>query len=178
MWPAEMAELRTILLGRGLTEDIKWGKPCYSHSGANVAIMQEMKPFLALMFFKGALLSDPDGVLQSQGPNSRSARRLEFTSVDDVIRLRATVAAYLDEAIAVEESGHEVGPAPELVLVEELQQRLDDDPALRTAFDALTPGRQREYHLHVSDAKQTSTRAARVDKHVPRILDGKGLRDR
>jgi uncharacterized protein YdeI (YjbR/CyaY-like superfamily) len=178
MWPSEMAALRPILLDRGLTEAIKWGKPCYGHDGKNIAIMQEMKDFLALMFFKGALLSDPAGVLRAQGPNSRSALRIEFTSVDDVTRLRDTVAAYVEEAIAVESAGLEVGPAPELVLVEELQQRLDDDPALRTAFESLTPGRQREYNLIIADAKQASTRAARVDKYAPRILEGKGLRDR
>jgi uncharacterized protein YdeI (YjbR/CyaY-like superfamily) len=177
-WPEEMAALRPILLDQGLTEAIKWGKPCYGHDGRNIAIMQEMKDFLALMFFKGALLSDPAGVLRTQGPNSRSALRIEFTSVDDVTRLRDTVAAYVEEAIAVESAGLEVGPAPELVLVAELQQRLDDDPALRTAFESLTPGRQREYNLNISDAKQTSTRAARVDKYAPRILEGKGLRDR
>jgi uncharacterized protein YdeI (YjbR/CyaY-like superfamily) len=178
MWPAEMAALRPILLDRGLTEAIKWGKPCYGHDGKNIAIMQEMKDFLALMFFKGALLSDPADVLRAQGPNSRSALRIEFTSVDDVTRLRDTVAAYVEEAIAVESAGLEVGPAPELVLVEELQQRLDDDPALRTAFESLTPGRRREYNLIIADAKQASTRAARVDKYAPRILEGKGLRDR
>jgi uncharacterized protein YdeI (YjbR/CyaY-like superfamily) len=177
-WQGEMAALRPILLDRGLTEEIKWGKPCYGHDGKNIAIMQEMKDFLALMFFKGALMNDPAGVLRSQGPNSRSALRIEFTSVDDVNRLHDTVAAYVDEAIAVEAAGLEVGPAPELVLVEELQQRLDDDPALRAAFESLTPGRQREYNLIIADAKQASTRAARVDKYAPRILEGKGLRDR
>jgi uncharacterized protein YdeI (YjbR/CyaY-like superfamily) len=178
MWPEEMTTLRPILLRSGLTEEIKWGKPCYSRDGKNIAIMQEMKDFLALMFFKGALLSDPAGVLRAQGPNSRSALRIEFTSVDDVTRLGDTVAACVDEAIAVEAAGLEVGPAPELVLVEELQQRLDDDPALRAAFESLTSGRQREYNLNISDAKQASTRAARVDKYAPRILEGKGLRDR
>jgi uncharacterized protein YdeI (YjbR/CyaY-like superfamily) len=173
-----MSGLRLVLLDRGLTEAIKWGKPCYSHEGRNIVILQEMKEFLALMFFKGALLEDPSGVLEEQGPNSRSARRIRFTSVDDVARLSDTVAAYIDEAISIEEAGLEVGPAPDLVLVEELRQRLDDDPALRTAFEALTPGRQREYNLIIAEAKQASTRAARVDKYAPRILDGKGLRDR
>ena len=137
-----------------------------------------MKDFLALMFFKGALLTDPDGVLEDQGPNSRSAKRMTFTSVDDVTRLADTVTAYLAEAIHVEESGLEVGPAPELVLVDELQDRLDGDPAFRAAFEALTPGRQREYNLYFSDAKQATTRAARVEKYAPRIFAGKGLRDR
>ena len=178
MWPEAITALRPILLDRGLTEEIKWAKPCYGYDGKNIAIMQEMKKFLALMFFKGALLSDPAGVLRAQGPTSRSALRIEFTSVDDVARLRVTVAAYVDEAIAAEAEGLEVGPAPVLVLVHELQQRLDDDPALQTAFGSLTPGRQREYNLYVSDAKQASTRASRVDKYVPKIFAGNGLRDR
>ena len=177
-WPAEMSELRAILLGCGLTEDIKWGKPCFSHESKNIAIIQEMNDFLALMFFKGALLSDPGGLLKSQGPNSRSALRLQFYSVGDVARLAGSVKDLVDEAIRVEESGLELGPAPELVLVDELQDRLDEDPELRAAFAALTPGRRREYNLHISGAKQTKTRRERVEKYVPMILDGKGLRDR
>jgi uncharacterized protein YdeI (YjbR/CyaY-like superfamily) len=177
-WPDEIAALRPILIGCGLTEEIKWGKPCYSHDGNNIAILQEMKRFLALMFFKGALLDDPEGVLEAQGPNSRSARRICFTSIDDVTRLSGTVAAYVDEAIDVEEAGLEVDPAPELELVTELQQRLDDDSGLRTAFERLTPGRQREYNLFFSGAKQAKTRSARIDKYVDKILDGKGFRDR
>lgn len=177
-WPDEMAELRPTLLSSGLTEEIKWGKPCYSHEGRNIVIMQEMKEFLALMFFKGALLNDSEGVLEEQGRNTRSARRIRFTSVEDVARLAETVKAYVAEAIDVEDAGLEVGPAPEPVLVEELQQRLDQDPALKTAFEALTPGRQREYNLHFSDAKQAKTRTARVEKYVQKILDVKGLRDR
>lgn len=178
LWPDEIAAIRPILRHCGLTETIKWAKPCYSREGRNIVILQEMKDFLALMFFKGALLSDPSGVLESQGPNSRSARRMCFGSVDDVTRLADTVAAYVGEAIDVEDAGLEVGPAPQLVLVDELQARLDGDDALRAAFEALTPGRRREYHLQISDAKQSSTRAARVEKYVPRILAGKGVRDR
>lgn len=178
LWPAEIAELREILLGKGLGEAIKWGKPCYSHDGANVAIVQEMKDFLALMFFKGALLSDPAGVLEDQGPNSRSAKRVVFRSVDDVTRLAPVVDALVGEAIAVEEAGLEVPPAPDLELVSELAERLAQDAELAAAFDALTPGRQREYNLHIADAKQSSTRTARVDKHVERIMAGRGLRDR
>ena len=177
-WPAEIAALRPILLASGLTEATKWGKPCYSLDDANIAIVQEMKNFLALMFFKGALLSDPAGVLRAQGPNSRSARRIEFTSVDDVERLAGVVTEYLEEAIAVEEAGLEVEPAPELVLVDELQHRLDENPELKAAFEALTPGRQREYHLQISSAKQSATRERRIDKFVPKILAGKGFRDR
>lgn len=176
-WPDEMSDLRPILLGRGLTEEIKWGKPCYSHEGRNIAILQEMKEFLALMFFKGVLLTDPEGVLEEQGPNSRSARRMRFTSVEDVARLSDIVKKYIDQAIEVEESGLEVSPAPELILVEELQNRLDNVPELRAAFEALTPGRQREYNLYFSDATQAKTRQARVEKYAPKILNGKGFRD-
>lgn len=177
-WPEEMTELRPILLGCGLTEGIKWGKPCYSHQGKNVVILREMNEFLALMFFKGGLLNDPQGVLEAQGPDPRSARRIRFTSVEDVARLADTVKAYIEEAVAVEEAGLEAGPAPEPVLVEELQYCLDDDPAFKAAFQSLTPGRQREYNLYFSAAKQTRTRVARVEKYTQKILDGKGLRDR
>ena len=176
-WPDEMRALRTLLLGAGLDEAIKWGKPCYSHEGANIAIMQEMKNFLALMFFKGALLDDPQGLLQSQGENSRSALRLCFTSAADVERLAGPIADFVDQAVAAEAAGLEVAPAPELRLAAELQARLDRDAKFRAAFEALTPGRRREYNLHISDAKQAKTREARVDKCAPRILAGKGLRD-
>ncbi|MEM9566189.1 MAG: YdeI/OmpD-associated family protein [Actinomycetota bacterium] len=177
-WADEMAALRPILLDCGLTERIRWRSPCYSHDGKNIVIMQEMKAFLALMFFKGALVDDPDGVLVDQGPNSRAARRIEFTSVDDVERLGPTVAAYVRRAVEVEEAGLEVGPAPAPVLAGELQARLDADDALLAAFEALTPGRRREYNLHVSGAKKSSTRSSRVEACVPKILAGRGLRDR
>ncbi len=177
-WPDEMRELRPILLNSGLTEQFKWRKPCYSHDGTNIVIIQEMKEFLALMFFKGALLNDPDDVLVDQGPNSRSARRMQFTSVDEVVRLAGTIAAYVAEAIAVEEKGLEVGPAPELVLVDELASHLQADPRLEAAFEALTPGRQREYNMYFAAAKQATTRNARIDRYRDTILDGKGLRDR
>lgn len=177
-WPEELTALRPILLGCGLDESIKWGKPCYSDGDRNIAIMQEMKGFLALMFFKGALLDDPQGVLRSQGPNSRSARRVELTSVDDVAAHEGAIRDLVASAIAVEEAGLSVGPAPELELCEELTERLAADPELAAAFEALTPGRQREYNLHIADAKQAKTREARIDKHVPQILAGKGMRDR
>jgi uncharacterized protein YdeI (YjbR/CyaY-like superfamily) len=177
-WPTEMARLRPILLGTGLTEEVKWRKPCYTHGGANIVILQEMKDFLALMFFKGALLEDPVGVLEEQGPNSRSARRLRITSVDDVDRLAPTIVDYVAEAIAVEDADLDVGPPPELQLVEELQERIDRDPTFKVAFEALTPGRQREYNLYVSDAKRSETRRGRIDRCADRILQGWGLRDR
>ncbi len=177
-WPREVAALRKVLMRCDLIEEIKWAKPCYSHDGGKVVIIQEMKDFLALMFFKGALLSDPAGVLRMQGPNSRSALRMEFTSVAEVKALAGTVEAYVAEAIAADEAGLELGPPPELVLADELQTRIDGDATFRTAFEALTPGRQREYNLHISGAKQAKTRQARVEKCAPKILAGKGFRDR
>ena len=177
-WPDEIAALRPILTGAGLVEEIKWGKPCYSHDGKNIVILQEMKDYLAVMFFKGALLDDPEGVLRSQGPNSRSAKRMELASVEDIGRMKGVIAAYVAEAIDVEEAGLEVGPAPDPDLAEELQSRLDGDPGLKAAFESLTPGRRREYNLYIADAKQAKTREARVDKYVDKILEGKGMRDR
>ncbi len=177
-WPEEITALRPILLNTGLTEAIKWGKPCYSNEGKNIAIVQEMKEFLALMFFKGALLEDPADVLFDQGPNSRSARRMQFTSVEEITELQHSIRAYLPGAIEIEEAGLSVEAAPALELVEELREALDRDPELRAAFEALTPGRQREYNLHIAGAKQSKTRSTRVEKHADKIRAGKGLRDR
>jgi uncharacterized protein YdeI (YjbR/CyaY-like superfamily) len=178
LWPDEIAALRPLLLAAGLDEQIKWGKPNYAIGDANIVLVQEFADHLALMFFKGILLDDPDGVLQEQGPNTHAAMRMTFDSVRDVERHADVVTAYVAQAIAVEEAGTELPPKPEEELADELQERLAGDPDLSVAFDDLTPGRQREYNLHVSGAKQASTRERRVDKIVPRILDGKGLRDR
>jgi uncharacterized protein YdeI (YjbR/CyaY-like superfamily) len=176
-WGAESSRLRAILLDCDLVETLKWGKPCYAHSDRNIAILQKLNSFLVLMFFKGALLDDPKALLVEQGKNSRSARRLCFTSVGQVTRLKGPVRDFVRKAVAVEEAGIQMPERPALVLVQELQQRLDDDPALKAAFEALTPGRQRAYNFHVSGAKQSKTRARRVEQHVARILAGKGLRD-
>ncbi len=176
-WQAEMTALRPVLLGCGLSEEIKWGKPCFSHEGRNIAIFQPMKGFLSLMFFKGALLEDPAGLLRSQGPNSRSALRVEFTSVDQVDDQADIVRDYVADAIEVEDKGLQVESPPELALCEELAARLEADPDLRAAFEGLTPGRQREYNLHFSDAKKAETREARIDKYAEKILTGKGFRD-
>jgi uncharacterized protein YdeI (YjbR/CyaY-like superfamily) len=178
LWPDEMAALRPLLLSAGLREQIKWRKPCYADGDANIVILQEMKPYLSVMFFKGALLEDPAGLLRDQGPNSRSAKRLELTSVAQIEELAPIIADYVAEAIDVERSGQQLPPPPELELVAELQDRLDADAQLAAAFAALTPGRQREYHLHISGAKQSSTRSSRVDACIPKILAGKGMRDR
>lgn len=177
-WPEEIRALRALLLAAGLDETVKWGKPCYLHDGANIAIIQEFADELALMFFKGILLDDPARVLNEVGPNSHAARRMTFTSVADVEAHADAVASCVAQAIAVEEAGTEVPPRPEEELAPELAERLADDAALARAFDELTPGRQRAYNLHVSDAKQSSTRERRVDRIVPRILEGKGLNDR
>jgi uncharacterized protein YdeI (YjbR/CyaY-like superfamily) len=177
-WPDEIFTLRPLLLETGLAERIRWGKPCYSLGDRNVVLIQEFADHLALMFFKGILLQDPAGVLEEQGPNSHAARRMTFRSVGDVERSADVVTAYVSEAIAIEEAGTALPPRPEEDLADELQERLAGDPELAAAFDELTPGRQREYNLHVSGAKQASTRERRVDGIVLRIREGKGLRDR
>ena len=178
LWPREIVAVRRILAECDVDEDIKWGKPCYSHNDGNILILQEMKPYLAVMFFKGVLLSDPDGLLHDQGPNSRSARRMQFTSIDEVAAAAESIKAYVAEAVAVEQAGTPLPVADAPVLADELQQRLDDDQEFRAAFEDLTPGRRREYNLHISGAKQAKTRLARLDKVAPKILAGKGFRDR
>lgn len=177
-WPAEIDALRPLLLATGLTEQIKWGKPCYCLGDANIVLIQEFSDHLALMFFKGVLLDDPDGVLHDQGPNTHAAKRMVFTSVDDVAELGPLVTTYVEAAIAHEQAGTELPARPDQELAPELAERLASSDELAEAFDNLTPGRQREYNLHVSAAQQSATRERRIDKIVPRILDGKGLRDR
>lgn len=178
LWPDEIAALRPILLRAGLTEELKWNKPCYHHDGHNIVIIQEMKQFLALMFFKGALIDDTDGVLEDQGANSRSAKRMCFRSTASIAAQATTIETYVRRAVEIEKAGLSVPASTELELVAELQARLDRDQSLNEAFMALTPGRRREYHLHISSAKQAVTRESRVDACVPRILSGRGLRDR
>lgn len=177
-WPAEIAALRPILRDAGLDEEIKWGKPCYVHEGRNICILQEMKDFLAIMFFKGALLEDPHGILRDQGQRTRSAKRIELTSVDEVEDLADAIGGLVATAIEVEDAGLEVEPAPEEELAEELRDRMDADPELKAAFEALTPGRRRGYAMHIADAKKPETRRARLEKHIPKILAGKGINDR
>lgn len=176
-WLEESIALRAILLDCKLDESIKWGKPCYAHEENNIAIMQAMKAFLALMFFKGALLDDPEGLLQTQGENSRAARRLCFTSVAQIRKSKTAIRRLVASAIEVERSGARLPESTALTLVDELARRLQGDRRLKKAFEALTAGRQRAYNLYVSGAKQSKTRETRIDKHVERILAGKGLRD-
>lgn len=177
-WQGVMQKLRPILLGCGLEEEIKWGKPCYAFEGTNVAIIQPFKEHCALMFFKGALLQDTHGLLRSQGENTQSALRLEFRSEAEV--KKTVVAAYVKQAIAVEKQGLKVEfqAKAELELPKELTDVFRKDRPLERAFNALTPGRKRAWVLHVTSAKQLATRTARILKAAPKILEGKGPNDR
>lgn len=178
LWPDEVARLREVLLATGLNEDLKWGKPCYAHDGRNIAIVQEFKPHLALMFFKGALMADPAAVLEEQGENSRAAMRMTFTSLEDVDRMASTIREYVAEAVAIEESGAKLPPPPPLVLADVLAARIDADPQFKAAFEGLSRGRQREYNLHFAEAKKPETRQARLDRYAERILAGRPMRER
>jgi uncharacterized protein YdeI (YjbR/CyaY-like superfamily) len=179
-WRAEFEALRPVLLRAGLDEEFKWYKPCYTHDSSNVVIFQPFKELCALLFFKGALLEDPDGALKEQGENTRSALRLEFRSVADVAAAKKTVAALAQDAIRVEQAGlsfptrapTDDGPYPD-----ELDMLLDTDSALRDAWDRLTPGRRRGWLLHFNGAKQSKTRLARIERATPRILEGFGMHD-
>lgn len=178
-WRAEFEELRKVLLGSGLTEELKWGQPCYSLEGKNVALIHGFKEYCAVLFHKGALLKDPMGLLIQQTKNVQAARQLRFTSVQDVKRLGKPLKAYLHEAIECERAGVQVPfkKTEDFERPEEFESELSADSALREAFASLTPGRQRAYLLYFSQAKQSKTRAARVHKHIPRILEGFGLDD-
>lgn len=176
-WREEMATLRSIALDCGLDEELKWGKPCYLFDGANVAIVQPFKEQCGFMFFKGALLHDPDGVLEPPGPNSRAARRMMFSSVDEVARAAPHLRAFIAQAVDAEKSGVEMParaePEP---LPKELKEAFGTTPGLKEAFRALTDGRRRAYILHISGAQRPETRTRRVEKCVPGILEGRELR--
>jgi uncharacterized protein YdeI (YjbR/CyaY-like superfamily) len=178
-WRAAFEKLRGILLDCGLTEDLKWGQPCYALDGKNVALIHGFKEYCAILFPKGALLKDPKGVLIQQTKNVQAARQIRFTSVEDVTKLAKTVKAYVREAIEVERAGLKVKlkKAEEFERPEEFESRLAANAKLRAAFAKLTPGRQRGYILHFSQPKLSTTRTARVAKNIPRILEGLGLDD-
>ena len=178
-WRAELGKLRAILLACGLTEELRWGKPCYALDGKNVALIHGFKEYCAILFTKGALLEDPKGVLIQQTKNVQAARQIRFTSVHEVTRLASTVKAYVRAAIEIERAGRKVPlkKTEDFEVPEELASRLAANAKLRAAFAALTPGRQRGYIFHFSQPKLATTRAARVEKHVPRILAGLGLND-
>jgi uncharacterized protein YdeI (YjbR/CyaY-like superfamily) len=177
-WATEMKALRSVLLETGLTEDLKWGKPCYTSAGQNIAIIQPMKPHLALMFFKGVLLDDLDNVLRPQGPNHQSAMRMVFTSLEDVEKGEPALRDLVEQAIDVEKKGLKVARKISFDLPAELEEALANDSELSTAFDALTPGRQRGYALFIGQAKQPATRRTRIEKYRDRIFAGKGYQDR
>ena len=179
-WHDERARLRSVLLDCGLTETLKWGKPTYTHDGSNIVLIMPLKDTCALLFTKGALLTDPKGLLVQPGENSQSARQMRFTSVAEIAKLEKTLKSYVKQALEVEEAGLKVAfkKSTDLVYPKEFQDRLDRNSALREAFLKLTPGRQRQYHLHFTGAKQSATRESRVEKAIPLILDGMGLNDR
>jgi len=178
-WGEEIEQLRRIILDCQLTEELKWGVPCYTFQGRNIVLIHVFKEYCALLFFKGALLHDADGILVQQTDNTQATRQIRFTSVREIVEIEAVVKAYMYEAIEVEKSGLKVDfkKTTEFTIPEEFQNRLDADPALNAAFNALTPGRQRAYILYFSAPKQSKTRQSRVEKYVPEILDGKGLND-
>jgi uncharacterized protein YdeI (YjbR/CyaY-like superfamily) len=178
-WRAEFVKLRAILLDCGLTEDLKWGQPCYALDGKNVALIHGFKEYCAILFTKGALLKDPKHVLIQQTKNVQSARQIRFTSVEEVTKLAKTVKAYLLEAMAVERAGLKVQKkkTEDMEMPEEFASKLAANAKLKAAFASLTPGRQRGYIFHFSQPKLSKTRAARVEKHIPRILEGLGVDD-
>lgn len=178
-WQAEMAALRDLLLECRLVEDLKWGVPCYTLDGKNVVLIHAFKDYCALLFHKGALMKDPEGILVQQTENVQSARQIRFTSLEEIRRMQNLLKSYVHEAIEVEKAGLKVvhKTISEFAVPEEFKVALDADEALKAAFDALTPGRQRAYLLHFSSAKQSATRESRIEKCRPRILAGKGLDD-
>ena len=178
-WQEELKKLRMILLDCGLTEELNWRSPCYTSQKSNIVIIQGFKEYCALMFFKGALLNDPNGILKKPGENAQAARQIRFTNVREIVEMETILKAYIYEAIEVEKSGLKVNfkKTTEFIIPEEFQNKLVEIPALKTAFDALTPGRQRAYILYFSAPKQSKTRESRVEKCMQQILNGKGLDD-
>ena len=179
-WQEEMEKLRLIILDCQLTEELKWGKPCYTFQQTNIVLIVGFKEYCALIFCKGALLNDTHGLLIKPGENTQAARQIRFTNVREIVEMKSILKGYIFEAIQAEKAGLQVNykKHTELIFPEEFQNKLDEIPALKTAFEALTPGRQRAYHLYFSAAKQSKTRESRVEKCMPRILQGKGLDDR
>ncbi len=178
-WREEMTLLRKIALDCDLTEESKWGKPCYTFEGKNIVLIHDFKEYCAYLFFKGALLKDTHGLLVQQTENVQAARQIRFTHVREIVDRKAVLKAHIEEAIGVEKAGLkvELKMTAEFKMPEEFQNRLKSNPALKTAFAALTPGRQRGYLLYFSGAKESQTRASRVEKCLPQILRGKGLDD-
>src|SRR5207248_341212 len=178
-WKEEFERLRAIVLDCGLSEELKWGKPCYTFQKSNIVLIHGFKDYCALLFFKGALLKDAKGILVQQTENVQAARQVRFTNVREIVKMEPVLKAYIKEAIEVERAGLNVTykKTSEFKVPEEFQNKLDEIPALKAAFDALTPGRQRGYLFYFSQAKQSKTRESRVEKCMQQILSGKGLDD-
>jgi len=178
-WQKELEKLRTIALECGLVEELKWGCPCYQYQDTNVVLIHAFKEYCAFLFFKGALLSDPNSILVQQTENVQAARQIRFTNLREIVKQESTLKAYIYEAIEVEKLGLKVQlkKTKEYAVPEEFQKKLNKMPALKKAFEALTPGRQRGYLLYFSSAKQAKTRESRIEKYLQQILDGKGLED-
>ncbi len=178
-WQKETEKLRTIVLDCQLSEELKWGVPCYTFQKNNIVLIHDFKEYCALLFFKGALLKDTDRILVQQTANVQSARQIRFTNIQQITELEPALKTYIYEAVEVEKAGlkFEFKKTEEFTVAEEFQTKLDENPDLKTAFEALTPGRQRAYMLHFSAPKQSKTRASRIEKAIPHILNGKGLND-
>ena len=178
-WQKELEQLRKIVLDCGLTEELKWGCPCYTFQKTNIVLIHVFKEYCALLFFKGALLNDASGILIQQTKNVQAARQIRFTNIQEIVKMKTILKAYIYEAIEVEKAGLKVKlkKTTEYSIPEEFQKKLDKVPALKTAFKALTPGRQRAYILYFSAPKQSKTRESRVEKSMQPILKGKGLND-
>jgi uncharacterized protein YdeI (YjbR/CyaY-like superfamily) len=178
-WQQEFEKLRMIILDCQLTEEFKWGNPCYTFQNGNIVLIHGFKEYCALLFFKGALLQDAHGILIQQTENVQAGRQIRFTDVRKIVEMEPILKAYIYEAIEVEKAGLEVAfkKNTEFIITEEFQNKFSEIPALKTAFDALTPGRQRAYLLYFSAPKQSKTRETRVEKCIPQILNGKGLDD-
>ena len=178
-WQDEFYKLRTIVLDCGLTEELKWGNPCYTFQKSNIVLMHGFKEYCALLFFKGALLKDTNGILIRQTENVQAARQIRFTSVREIVKLEPILKTYIYEAIEVEKAGLKVKmkKTSEYTVPEEFQKKLDENHDLKAAFAALTPGRQRAYLFYFSQPKQSKTRFSRIEKYIQKILNGKGLND-
>lgn len=179
-WQEELEQLRRIILGCGLSEEMKWGVPCYTFENRNIMIMSAFKEYCALSFFKGALLQDAHGILDKPGENTQAARLVRFTDVQQIVEMESMLQAYIHEAIEVEKAGLkvELKKVADFDYPEEFIDKLEEVPGLQDAFDALTPGRQRGYLLYFSQPKQSKTREARIEKSIEQILDGKGLQEK
>ena len=178
-WQEELVKLRAIVLDCHLSEELKWGVPCYTIEKNNIVLIHAFKDYCAFLFFKGALLKDPKGILIQQTENVQAARQVRFTNIKEIVKLEKVLKTYIFEAVEIEEKGLKVQmkKTKEFEMPEEFQKKMEKNPALKKAFYALTPGRQRGYLLYFSSAKQSKTREARVEKYMPQILIGKGLDD-